>query len=128
MTGDKKGLMRGQSDYFYWLQKERWRGRKKGRKECAMPWSREIFSSNKKDGHPPEVCGGVRQKERSLDEMHVCKMRWVLLLSSHAFDSYGSNIKKTISTHQIIPKKDLMYSILKLGVGVRIWLAWVRGN
>ena len=90
-----------------------------------MPWSRVIFSSSKKDGHPPEVCGGFTQKERSLDEMHVCKMRWV---SSHPFDSFGSNIKKTISTHQIIPKKDLMYSILKLGVGVRMCLVWVRGN
>ena len=77
MTGDKKGLMRGQSDYFYWLQKER--SLERAQEECAMPWSRPrvIFSSNKKDGHPPEVCGGVRQKERFLDEMHVCKMRWV---------------------------------------------------
>ena len=103
MTGDKKGLMRGQGDYFYWLQKER--SLERAQEECSMPWSRVIFSSNKKDGHPPEVCGGVRQKERSLDEMHVCKMRWVYSCPPHAFDSFGSNIKKIISTHQIIPKK-----------------------
>ena len=50
-------------------------------------------------------------------------------MSSHPVDSFGSNMKKTISTHQIIPKKDLMYSILKLGgAGVRMWVAWVRGT
>ena len=56
MTGDKKGLMRGQSDYFYWLQKER--SLERVQEECAMPWSRVIFSSNKtiKDGGEASQC------------------------------------------------------------------------